>query len=261
MKKKGLISFTCMFLFVFCFVLSGSIYAADTRKQPDKKTAQQPPKQQSSENQNIEETFKKAFPQVPFDSIKPTDIKGIYEVSKGSELIYFISDPGYLFIGDIVSKEGKSITEQRKGELVAARTKDLPLDKAIKVGSGKNTIFEFTDPDCPYCRRASEFLEQKKAATRYIFFVPLPMHPDAENKIKYIFCAEDKAKAYEDAMKGKLDDQKYAKCEKAEAADLLKVHKELAGKIGITGTPFFIINGKKAVVGANTPEIEAALIK
>lgn len=222
---------------------------------------QQQAKQQSSESENIEEVFKKTFPRVPFDSIKPTDIKNIYEVSRGPELIYFISEPGYLFIGNIVSKEGKNITEQRKGELVAAKAKDLPLDKAIKIGSGKNTIFEFTDPDCSYCRRASKFLEQKKDTTRYIFFVPLPMHPDAENKIKYVFCAEDKAKAYEDVMKGKLDDQKYEKCEKAEAVDLLKIHKELAGKIGIPATPFFIINGKKAVVGANTPEIEAALIK
>ena len=31
--------------------------------------------------------------------------------------------------------------------------------------------------------------------------------------------------------------------------------------MGINGTPFFIVNGKKAVTGANTPEIEAALIK
>jgi thiol:disulfide interchange protein DsbC len=120
---------------------------------------------------------------------------------------------------------------------------------------------EFTDPDCPYCRKASEFLEQKKDATRYIFFLPLPMHPDAENKVKYIFCAEDKAKAYEDAMKGKLDNQKYEKCDKPEAVELLKFHKDLAGKMGINGTPFFIINGKKAITGANTPEIEAALIK
>jgi thiol:disulfide interchange protein DsbC len=87
------------------------------------------------------------------------------------------------------------------------------------------------------------------------------MHPDAENKVKYIFCAEDKAKAYEDAMKGKLDDQKYEKCEKPEAIALLNLHKEIAGKMGINGTPFFIVNGKKSIVGANTPEIEAALIK
>ena len=211
--------------------------------------------------ETIEEAFKKAFPRVEFDAIKPTDIKGMYEVRKGPEIIYFVSDPGYLFVGDIISKEGRNMTEARKGEITAANAKDLPLDKAIKVGSGKNTIIEFTDPDCPYCRSASAFLEQRKDVTRYVFFFPLPMHPDAENKIKYIFCAQDRATAYEDAMKGKFDDQKYEKCTKPGAEELLKLHKALGQKMGINGTPFFIINGKKVVVGANTPEIEATLEK
>ena len=265
MKKKILVSLMCVFIFVVSFVLVGSVSAAETASKTTnkavKKTEQQPAQKQAAGSEKIEETFKNAFPRVPFDSIKPTDIKGVYEVSKGSELIYFIADPGYLFVGDIISKDGKSLTEARKGELAAAKAKDLPLDKAIKIGSGKNTIVEFTDPDCPYCRKASEFLEQRTDVTRYIFFFPLPMHPDAENKVKYIFCAEDKAKAYADAMKGKFDDQKYEKCEKPDAVALLNLHKEIGAKMGINGTPFFIVNGKKAVTGANTLEIEAALIK
>jgi thiol:disulfide interchange protein DsbC len=265
MKKKSIVSFIYVLLFVVGFVLVGNVSAgtiSKTTSKAVKNTEQQPTQKQAAGGEKIEETFKKAFPRVPFDSIKPTEIKGVYEVvTRGSELIYFIADPGYLFVGNIISKEGKSLTEERKGALAAEKAKDIPLDKAIKMGSGKNTIVEFTDPDCPYCRKASEFLEPKKDVTRYVFFLPLPMHPDAENKVKYIFCAEDKAKAYEDAMKGKLDDQKYEKCDKPEAIALLNLHKELAGKMGINGTPFFIINGKKAVTGANTPEIEAALIK
>ena len=269
MKKKNLVSFICMLLFVVSFVLVGSVNAAETaskttgktKSKAVKKTEQQPAQKEVTGSEKVEDTFKKLFPKVPFDAIKSTDIKGVYEVTKGSELVYFIPDGGYLFIGDIISKEGKSITAERKGVLVAEKAKDLPLDKAIKIGSGKNTILEFTDPDCPYCRKASEFLEQKKDVTRYVFFFPLPMHPDAENKVKHIFCAEDKTKAYEDAMKGKFDDQKYEKCEKPEAVALLNLHKEIGSKMGINGTPFFIVNGKKAVTGANMAEIEAALIK
>jgi len=104
-------------------------------------------------------------------------------------------------------------------------------------------------------------LGQRKDVTRYVFFFPLPMHKDAENKIKYIFCATDRVSAYEDAMKGKLDDQKYEKCSKPEAAALLKLHKEIGEKMGIHSTPFFIVNAKKAVAGANIPEIEEALEK
>jgi thiol:disulfide interchange protein DsbC len=209
----------------------------------------------------VEQTLTKEFPRAKFDSIKPTNIKGVFEVIKGSDIIYFVPDPGYLIIGDIYNKEGRNVTEERKGELFAENAKNLPLDKAIKVGNGKNIVVEFTDPDCPYCRTASAFLGKRKDVTRYIFFFPVPMHRDAENKIKYIFCAADRVKAYEDAMQGKLDDQKYEKCSKPEAAELLELHEEIGRKMRVSGTPFFIINGKKSVVGANIPEIEEALAK
>ena len=211
--------------------------------------------------ETVEETLTKEFPGADFDTIKPTDIKGMYEVIKGSEIIYYVPDPGYLIVGDIFNKEGRNVTAEKKGELYAESAKNLPLEKAIKVGSGKNAIVEFTDPDCSYCRTASSFLGQRKDVTRYIFFFPLPMHEDAENKIKYIFCASDRVKAYEDVMEGKLDDQKYEKCLRPETAELLELHKQIGQKMRISGTPFFIINGKKSVAGANIPEIEEALEK
>ncbi|MBA4390778.1 MAG: protein-disulfide isomerase [Syntrophus sp. (in: bacteria)] len=259
MKKRNTLFIFIVLLFVFAFLVCGNL-SAETANKTIKKTDQQVTgNKQIPAPETIEETFKKTFPRVAFDAIKPTNMKGIYEVIKGSEIIYFFSEKEYLFVGEIITKEGKSVTEERKGDLAMESAKNIPLEKAVKVGNGKNIILEFTDPDCPYCRTASSFLEQRKDVTRYIFFYPLPMHPDAENKIKFIFCAADQAKAYEDAMKGKLDDQKYEVCKKQEAVDLLKLHKDIGGKIGINGTPFFIINGKKTVVGANAKEIEAAL--
>jgi thiol:disulfide interchange protein DsbC len=234
MKKRIVVSI--LFALVFVSVICGNLRA-----------------------ETVEETLTKEFPGADFDVIKPTDIKGVYEIVKGDDIIYFVPDPGYLIVGEIYDKEGRNVTAERKGELFAASAKNLPLDKAIKVGSGKNTIVEFTDPDCSFCRTASSFLRERKDVTRYIFFFPLPMHQDAENKIKYIFCAADRVKAYEDAMQGKFDDQKYEKCSKPEAAEFLELHKQLGQKMRISGTPFFIINGKKSVVGANIPEIEEAL--
>lgn len=259
MKKRTTMSILIAFLFIFTFLVCDSAKAETAKKATKKADQQVAGDKQAPGPEPIEETFKKTFPRVAYDAIKPTSMKGFYEVIKGSEIIYFFPEKEYLFVGEIITKEGQSVTEERKGDLIMDRAKNIPLEKAVKVGNGKNTILEFTDPDCPYCRTASSFLETRKDTTRYIFFYPLPMHPDAENKIKFIFCAPDKAKAYEDAMKGKLDDQKYEACKKQEAEDLLKLHKEIGGKLGVTGTPFFIINGKKAVVGANTKEIEAAL--
>lgn len=205
-----------------------------------------------------EETFKKAFPHLPLSSLRQTEIKGVYEIVSENRVGYYAPEPGYLFIGDIIDRNGVNITANRRNELVVSKVKSLPLDKALKMGTGKHTVIEFTDPDCPYCRKASTFLSQKTDVTRYVFFLPLPMHKDAENKVRYVFCANDRTRAYEDAMQGKLDNQKYVVCKKPEVDDLLKVHKEAVTRMGVTGTPFFIVNNKP-VSGANFPQIDEAL--
>lgn len=206
-----------------------------------------------------EEAFKKAYPQIAHDSIRPTAIKGIYEVIKGGEIIYFLEGHDLLFVGEIIDRTGRNITEGRKADIIVSNAKDLPLDKAVRIGNGKNVIIEFTDPDCPYCRRASPFLASLKDVSRYVFFFPMPSNNDAENKIRYIFCAADKAKAYEEAMKGKLDERKYQVCKDKNVEDLLHIHKTMALRIGLTGTPMFIINGKRLVMGADTGAIDEAL--
>jgi len=209
-------------------------------------------------SETMEENFKKLFPNIPVESIMPTEIKGVYEIVSQNQIGYFAPEPGYLILGEIIDRNGTNITVKRRNENIASKSKDLPLDKALKIGSGKNIILEFTDHDCPYCRKASSFLSQKTDVTRYVFFLPLPMHKDAENKIKYIFCSNDKAKAYEEAMQGKLDSQKYEICKKPEIDDLVMIHKDASKKMGINSTPFFIVNGK-SISGANTPEIDKAL--
>lgn len=211
-------------------------------------------------SETVEENFKKLFPNIPVESISPTDIKGIYEVVSQNQIAYFAAESGHLILGEVIDKNKTNVTASRRNEIIASKSKSLPLDKALKIGNGKNIILEFTDPDCPYCRRASSFLSQKTDVTRYVFFLPLPMHKDAENKVKYIFCSNDKAKAYEDAMQGKLDSQKYEVCKKQEVDDLVKIHKDASKKMGISGTPYFIVNGKP-ISGANTPEIDKALQK
>jgi len=208
-----------------------------------------------------EESFKKMFPRFQFDSIRESEIKGVYEVIRGTDIGLFAPEPGYFIIGDfqMINREGKNVAELRKNEIILSKIKSLPLDKALKVGSGKNTVIEITDPDCPYCRRAANFLEKRSDVTQYIFFLPLPYHKDAVNKIKYIFCSQDKEKAYSEAMQGKLDGRKYEVCKKQDVEDLLGIHRTVVAKLGIQSTPFFIINNSQIVVGADIPKLEEAL--
>jgi thiol:disulfide interchange protein DsbC len=206
------------------------------------------------------DSFAKTYPKYKFDSINPTAAKGIYEVVMGTRILYYAPESGHLFLGDMIDRNGVNITAGRIQEVLLAKANGLPLNKAIKIGNGNNIVIEFTNPDCPYCRRASDFFGKRTDTTRYVFFTPFPSYKDAENKVKYVFCASDRPKAYEEAMHGKLDSQKYEVCKRQDVDDLLKVHKEASDAMGVTGTPFFIVN-KAVVRGADFPRIEAALIK
>lgn len=207
-----------------------------------------------------EESFRMSFPDIPMESIKPTAVPGLYEIVAGGRIAYYAPGPEYLILGVIITRENKNLTQERTGEIIALKMKALPLDKALKIGSGHRTVIEITDPDCPFCRKASDYFAARKDVTRYVFLYPLLMHPKAEAKIRYIFCAQDRAKAYEEAMTGKLDEMKFTSCDDAAAAELVNVHKEIGRKIGIEGlgTPLFLIDGQ-AVQGANMPQIEKIL--
>jgi thiol:disulfide interchange protein DsbC len=215
----------------------------------------------AQENITIE-AFRKAFPNVKADRIIEAEIAGLYEIQAGNNIFYFDPRKEYLLFGDIVTREGKNISAEKRQDLLSRLVKEIPLEKALKIGKGKNVVIEFTDPDCPFCRKEAEWFrkENREEVTRYIFFYPIAqLHPGAEAKVRYILSAKDRVKAYQEVMSGgldKTDPGKFASTK--EAAALLAEHKELAAKAGVFATPTLWVNGKH-VSGADIPLIEKYL--
>ncbi|HUN55223.1 MAG TPA: DsbC family protein [Smithella sp.] len=214
---------------------------------------------------NVEKKLKAAFPDLHYDSIAPSPVKGIYEVVWGTNLYYFAPQEGILINGQMYDKTKHNLTADRQqaimekfNEGAAEKAKSLPLDKAVKIGHGKHIVIEFTDPDCPYCRQAAKFFESRNDITKYTFFTPLPMHPDAPNKVRYILCQKDPSKALVEVMQGKIDGQKYETCKNPEVDDQIKLDQAMSQKMGVSSTPYFIIDGK-VVSGADIPKIESLL--
>jgi thiol:disulfide interchange protein DsbC len=197
-----------------------------------------------------------AFPNLPFESVEPTDIKGLFEVVSGTNIIYYYPEKDYLFVGEIYAPPGISITANKKSGLAAKAVKNLPLDKAVKIGNGKTVIIEFTDPDCPFCRKSYDFLKNRSDITHYVFLTPLA-HPAAITKVYYILNAEDKVKAYNEMFEGRNAVQP-ASGYSEQVKKLAQEHINLARMIGVTGTPTSFINGKQ-IVGADIPQIEKLL--
>jgi len=203
-----------------------------------------------------EVALREAFPQVKVDSLSPTEIPGLYEVVSGQNIFYYYPEKDLILTGEIIGKDLKSRTAERRGALASKLVKDLPLDKAVKVGEGKTVVIEFTDPDCPYCRKASEYFTKRSDVTRYVYFAPLA-HPAAITKIQYILGADNKAEAYEAMMLGQEIPASAKPATEAVKA-LAQEHIALAKKMGIQGTPTFFIKGEQ-VVGADTKKIDELL--
>ena len=214
---------------------------------------------------DVEKTLKSSFPDIAYESINQSPVKGIYEITQGKNILYFAPEEGIIIAGNMFDKTKKNLTANRLDEIAAKFNEDigrkannLPLNKAVKIGKGKHIVIEFTDPDCPFCRNAAKFFESRTDVTKYTFFTPLPMHPDAANKVRYILCQKDKGKAFDEVMKGKIDGQKYQTCTNAEVDELIKIHASEGAKLSVSSTPFFVIDGK-VVTGADIPQIEKLL--
>ena len=136
---------------------------------------------------------------------------------------------------------------------------DIDFSKALRIGNGPKTVVEFTDPDCPYCRQASRYLDGRRDLTRLVFFYPLPRHPKARDKVRYILSQSDRAKAYHDAMSGRLD----GPITLASSPDGDRLQQEqyaIAVRSGIRFTPTIMANGR-IVSGFDVKKLEELLGK
>jgi len=134
---------------------------------------------------------------------------------------------------------------------------EIDFSKAVTIGSGPNVVVEFTDPDCPYCRKAAMYFENRQDVTRHIFFFPLARHPKAREKVRFALSAPDKARAYHDIMSGRLDSAQILPAT-PEGTRLQEQHLEIARKSKINSTPTFMINGR-VIEGFELKKIEEAL--
>ncbi|MCH4246778.1 DsbC family protein [Acinetobacter populi] len=119
----------------------------------------------------------------------------------------------------------------------------LPLSQAIKYvkGSGKRTIYEFSDPDCPFCEELEQLLLNINDLTIYLFLFPVTeIHPNAEFRANQIWNAKDRYAAWENYMLYRTAPDTSGDGENTPIEQNIALGRQLE----ITGTPtFFLENG------------------
>ena len=206
----------------------------------------------------IRKNMKVRFPDAAVKSVTKTPYAGLYEVFMEGQIVYTDENADYLFLGNVIDvKKQRNLTEERVAKLTQIKFDSLPLDSAIKVvkGNGKRKIAVFADPDCPFCRKFETEMKSVTDITIYTFLFPIDsLHSGATEKAKAIWCAPDRAKAWEEWIIQGTAPKNGGDCE----TPVVKVA-ALAKKLGVSGTPtVFFANGRRvpgAIPAAQVEEI------
>lgn len=207
---------------------------------------------------DVEAKLRSQYPQTTITFVRESPLKGIYEVVMGKNIAYTNADARYVVFGhlfDMTTQEDLSAaTLEASNRIDVSR---LPQGDAIKVvrGKGERTLYVFSDPDCPYCKRLEAALKKVENVTIYTFPMPLAgLHPDAVRKSRDIWCAKDRAKAWDDFMlSGTLPAE--GNCDTP-----IDRNVKLGTALGINGTPSIIFaNGTMAPGALPTTELERRL--
>lgn len=201
----------------------------------------------------IRKAIGKSMPTAKIESIKLSEIKGIYEVILGSSIYYVSEDGKYLLQGRLVDVENRvDLTEQKLGATRKSALEKMGTDNMIvfKPKIGKYKVYIFTDIDCGYCRKLHSEIDQYLAegiTIQYLFFPRAGKGSDSYNKAISVWCAKDRNEALTAAKK----DQKL---ESKTCDNPIDKHMQLAAEFDVKGTPMIVTENGNIYPGYLPPK-------
>lgn len=208
-------------------------------------------------NDKVSAAFEKAFRVKP-EKVTRIEAIGLYEIVVGGDILYTDEKVTHLIQGSLIDvKTRTNLTEERLNKLLAINFAELPFDLAVKQvrGNGKATLVTFEDPNCGYCKRLARDLTNLEDTTIYTFLYPI-LSADSTEKSRAIWCAKDRARAWNDWM---ID----GKAPTAATCDApLEQLVELGQRYRVTGTPtIFFTDGSRAPGAIPLQQIRERLAK
>ncbi len=204
----------------------------------------------------IRKTLEARVQGIKIDGVMKTPYLGLWEVRVGDELLYTDEKVSYIFSGSVLDgRNMKNLTEERLQKLTAIKFDDLPLAQAVKVvrGNGRRQLAVFEDPNCGFCKRFEQDLAKLDDVTVYVFLYPI-LSQNSVDKSKAVWCAPDRAKAWNDMMLSNNTPTLARNCDNPVEKNL-----ELGRKMRIDGTPTTFLPSGERIVGARFNDIKVAL--
>lgn len=209
----------------------------------------------------IRQALGQRLPQLKvIDEIRPAGVGGLFEVRvNGSEIYYTDAKGDFLIDGQIIeTRTRRNLTEERITKLTAVPFESLPLKDAFTLvrGNGQRKMAVFEDPNCGYCKRFERDLLKVDNVTVYLFLYPV-LGPDSLKKSHDIWCAKDRAVAWQDWM---LREQVAAPASAMCDTAAIGRNVEFGRKYKISGTPTLLfVNGLRIPGAVDNARVEQAL--
>lgn len=194
-------------------------------------------------------TLKQKYPSTVIKSVSATSLPGIYEVVMGKNVAYVEESGRYFIFGHLFDMQTQ--TDMTEGKIMAEQVQKtdfnkLPTQDAVKIvrGDGSRKVAIFSDPDCPYCKQLENNIANLTNVTIYLYLFPLEqLHPQAKAKSVGVWCAQDRAKAWDGLMR--RNEAVSGKCDNP-----IDRNVALAESLGINGTPTVILPDGSIIPGA-----------
>lgn len=199
-------------------------------------------------------------------NVEDSLVKGLWVVDilkQGKKFpIYIDYSKGFLISGQVVRIATKEDITGARFEKLNAVTVDLsgiPLEDAIVMGNpaAKKKIVVFSDPDCHFCGKLHHemkiVLEKDKDVAFFVKLYSRNNNPASAEKARAVICSKSQA-MMEDAYAGKKLPP--AAC----ATQAVEETHRLAEKLGIRGTPSFVLPDGKVVNGFRPADVLTQLI-
>ncbi|TYB33487.1 MAG: thioredoxin domain-containing protein [Flexistipes sinusarabici] len=206
----------------------------------------------------------------------------INDEARGKKATDYIITNGTYLLPDVINiSEGKSMKSNMAFlyDTYDVPTKGLSLIYGSK--GAENVIVDISDFQCPYCRKAHDYIKEKVKGMDnvaiYVAHMPLKIHDKAVIYAKIFEACKIMGKNFSDELySGKYDNMTKDKiietfAEKSgnkkrfkELLDSEQVQqkldrgKEIAGEMGVNSTPVLFFNGRK-VEGYNTDLMDKGL--
>jgi thiol:disulfide interchange protein DsbC len=212
-----------------------------------------------ADENSVRQTFQAKFPKMSVESVSKTPFANLYEVVVDGHPFYADEKVTFLLQGDLHDLRGnltRNLTQEgaaARASATLAKSTDLAV-KRVK-GNGKRVIYTFEDPNCGYCKELQKELAKVNDVTIYTFLWPI-LSADSVEKSKAIWCAKDRAKAWEDTMLKGIVPAGKRDCD----VTAIEKNVRLAQRFGMRGTPgVYLANGQQ--IGGFVPadKIESAL--